>query len=187
LIVKKTNKQKNREGQALPLREMQENKNKYPVRKPTRLKEYDYSNNAYYFITICVDNKKEVFGTVKNNSMSLNEYGILVEKSLFDLTDRFSFVQIDYYVIMPNHFHCIFILENETNKNKKSISEIIGAFKSITTIKLHKIGLIDFKWQRSFYDRIIRNEKELLNIRRYIEQNPLRWELEKHNPENLEL
>jgi REP element-mobilizing transposase RayT len=166
---------------------MREEKNKYPVRKRTRLKEYDYSNNAYYFITICVNDKSEVFGKVENNSVFLNDYGIIIEKNLLDLSERFKFVEIDYYVIMPNHFHCIFILENESDKSKESISNIIGAFKSITTIELHKMGLIDFKWQRSFYDRIIRNEKELFNIRQYIEQNPLKWELEKENPQNLEM
>ncbi len=166
---------------------MREDKNKYPVRKPTRLKEYDYSNNAYYFITICVNDKSEVFGKVENNSVILNNYGFIIEKNLYDLLKRFKSVEIDYYVIMPNHFHCIFILENESDKRKVSISNIIGALKSITTIELHKKGLSDFRWQRSFYDRIIRNEKELFNIRRYIEQNPLRWELEKENPQNLEM
>ncbi len=162
-------------------------KNKYPIRKRTRLKEYDYSNNAYYFITICVNDKREVFGKIENNSVSLNDYGILIEKYLFDLSERFKSVEIDYYVIMPNHFHCILILVNESDKSKESISNIIGAFKSLTTIELHKMGLSDFKWQRSFYDRIIRNEPELFHIRRYIEQNPLRWELEKENPQNLEM
>jgi REP element-mobilizing transposase RayT len=162
-------------------------KNKYPVRKRTRLKEYDYSNNAYYFITICVNNKSEVFGKVENNSIILNDYGLVIKKNLRDLMERFKTVEIDYYVIMPNHFHCVFILENENDKSKVSISNIIGAFKSITTIELHKMGLTDFKWQRSFYDRIIRDEKELYNIRQYIEQNPLRWELEKDNPKNLEM
>lgn len=166
---------------------MLEDKNKYPVRKPTRLKEYDYSNNAYYFITICVNDKSEVFGKVENHSVILNNYGFIIEKNLHDLLKRFKSVEIDYYVIMPNHFHCIFILENESDKRKVSISNIIGALKSITTIELHKKGLSDFTWQRSFYDRIIRNEKELFNIRRYIEQNPLRWELEKENPQNLEM
>jgi REP element-mobilizing transposase RayT len=166
---------------------MKNNKNKYPVRKRTRLKEYDYSNNAYYFITICVNDKIEVFGKVENNSVILNDYGLIIEKNLLYLMERFKSVEIDFYVIMPNHFHCIIILENESDKNKKSISNIVGAFKSITTIELHKMGLNNFKWQRSFYDRIIRDEKELFNIRQYIEQNPLRWELEKENPQNIEL
>lgn len=166
---------------------MREEKSKYPIRKRTRLKEYDYSNNAYYFITICVNDKSEVFGKVENNSVSLNEYGIIVENKLLDLSERFNSVEIDYYVIMPNHFHCIFILENESDKCKESISNIIGAFKSITTIELHKNGFSNFKWQRSFYDRIIRNENELFNIRKYIDQNPLRWELDKENPQKIEM
>lgn len=94
-------------------------KNKYPIRKRTRLKEYDYSNNAYYFITICVNDKREVFGKIENNSVSLNDYGILIEKYLFDLSERFKSVEIDYYVIMPNHFHCILILVNESDKSKR--------------------------------------------------------------------
>jgi REP element-mobilizing transposase RayT len=166
---------------------MKNNKNKYPVRKRTRLKEYDYSNNAYYFITICVNDKSEVFGKVENNSVILNDYGLIIEKNLLYLMERFKSVEIDYYVIMPNHFHVIIILDNENDESKISISNIIGAFKSITAIELHKMGLTDFKWQRSFYDRIIRDEKELFNIRQYIEQNPLRWELEKEDPGNLEM
>ena len=176
-------------GRASPsptLSKMKKEENKYPARKRTRLKEYDYSNNAYYFITICVNDKSEVFGSVENNKVLLNTYGSVIEKHLLDLSDRFKSVEIDYYVIMPNHLHCILILDND-NFERNNISEIMGAFKSITTIALHKNGLKNFKWQRSFYDRIIRDEKELFNIRQYIEQNPLRWELEKENPNNLDL
>ncbi len=144
---------------------MRDEKNKYPVRKRTRLKEYDYSNSAYYFITICVNDKSKVFGYVENNSVILNDYGLIIEKDLRDLMERFKSVEIDYYVIMPNHFHGIFIQEND--KSRESISNIIGPFKSLTTIELHKNGLSKFKWQRSYYDRIIRNEKELFNIRQY--------------------
>ena len=165
---------------------MKVDKNKYPARKRTRLKEYDYSNNAYYFITICVNDKGEVFGRVENNKVLLNTYGNIIENNLLDLSDRFKSVEIDYYVIMPNHLHCIFILNNH-DIERYNISEIMGAFKSITTIAIHKRGFKQFKWQRSFFARIIRDEKELFNIRQYIEQNPLRWELEKNNSNNLEL
>lgn len=175
-----------REGRALPLQDRMDKKKDYPVRKPTRLKEYDYSSNGYYFITLCVDNHKIVFGDVENEKVSLNNYGKEVKKILLGLSERYKSIEIDYYVIMPNHIHCIFILDNGTDK-KISISNVIGAFKSLTTISLHKLGLVDFKWQRSFYDRIIRDEKELFNIRQYIDQNPLRWDIEKNNPDNLEL
>jgi len=180
--------EKHREGQALPLRikNNMNNKKENPFRKSTRLKEYDYSNGGYYFITICVNNFKIVFGDVKNEKLNLNIYGREIEKILLSLQERYKSVEIDYYVIMPNHIHFIFILDNNSDE-KRSVSNIIGAFKSLTTISLHKLGLIDFKWQRSFYDRIIRDEKELYYIRQYIDQNPLRWEIEKNNPDNLEL
>lgn len=165
---------------------MKNNNNKYPVRKRTRLKGYDYSNNAYYFITICVNDKTEIFGKIQNNEIKLNNFGKLIEDQLLNLHQRFPTVEIDYYVIMPNHVHFIMILNNEEDK-KLSVSQIVGAFKSLTTRELHKSSSVEFKWQRSFYDRIIRNEKELYNIRQYIEQNPLRWELEKYNPQNIEL
>jgi len=97
---------------------MKEEENKYPARKRTRLKEYDYSNNAYYFITICVNDKSEVFGSVENNKVLLNTYGSVVEKHLLDLSDRFKSVEIDYYVIMPNHLHCILILDNDNFERK---------------------------------------------------------------------
>ena len=158
---------------------------KYPQRKRTRLKEYDYSTNTYYFITICVNHWTSVFGSIHSESMTLNSYGKIIVKHLLSLNERFKSVEIDYYVIMPNHIHFILILDSE--ENGTSISNIIGSFKSLTTVELHKSGLKEFKWQRSFYDRIIRNESELYNIRNYIDLNPLKWELEKNNPENLDL
>ncbi len=69
----------------------------------------------------------------------------------------------------------------------KSLSELVGAFKTISSKEIHQSGFKDFRWQRSFYDHIIRNEKSLYKIRQYIQQNPLRWEIEKDMIENLEI
>ncbi len=68
---------------------------------------------------------------------------------------------------------------------KNCLSDIVRGFKSVVTKRIHEIGYTDFSWQPRFYDRIIRNEKELYNIRKYIEQNPFKWELEKNNSENI--
>jgi REP element-mobilizing transposase RayT len=89
---------------------------------------------------------------------------------------------------MPNHFHGIIIIDPSliTSDIKiKSLSELIGAFKTTSSKIIHSTGLEVFCWQKSFYDRIIRNEKELLKIRQYIHNNPLKWEIEKNNPSNL--
>jgi REP element-mobilizing transposase RayT len=94
---------------------------------------------------------------------------------------------------MPNHLHGIIIINTNVEtrhasslQNKKlTLSNIVGSFKSAVTKFAHEKGFINFSWQPRFYDRIIRNEKELFTVRKYIEQNPLKWELEKDNPENI--
>ena len=111
---------------------------------------------------------------------------------------------------MPNHFHGIIIINenvkttgsvvsgnikpnNErthrvvsTTLKANSLSSIIGQFKSVCTKKINKLGNLGFAWQTGFYDRIIRNDKELFQIRKYIEQNPIKWEYEKEGVENLD-
>jgi REP element-mobilizing transposase RayT len=66
-----------------------------------------------------------------------------------------------------------------------SLSTIIRSFKSAASKQIHELGNRDFSWQARFYDRIIRNEKELYNIRQYIEQNPIKWNIEKDDLENI--
>lgn len=86
-------------------------------------------------------------------------------------------------------------LQNEINSGdvsdtslrivKNCLSDIIRGFKSAVTNRINKLGVTNFVWQPRFYDRIIRNEKELFNVRKYIEQNPLKWEFEKNDTKNI--
>ena len=169
-------------------------------RKQNRLKEYDYSQGGYYFVTICVNDRKDYFGKIKNTKFVLNEFGLIVKQILESIPVLYPYVELDYYIIMPDHIHIIIIIDPSnvnvvtgrdlslTKKPRlkiKSLSEIIGAFKTMSSKELHKKGVKEFKWQRLFYDRIIRNEKELYQIRKYIEQNPLSFEIEKELPDNL--
>jgi REP element-mobilizing transposase RayT len=167
-------------------------------RKRNRLKKYDYSNAGYYFVTICVNDRKDYFGKIKNGDCVLNEFGIIVKQILENIPIKYPYVELDYYVIMPDHIHIIIIIDpsdvvtgrdlSQIGNSKpkiKSLSQIIGALKTMSSKELHLKGLKEFKWQRSFYDRIIRNEKELYQIRKYIEQNPLSLEIEKQLPKNL--
>ena len=156
--------------------------NELPNRKLTRLKEFDYTNPSYYFVTICTKNHEHFFGKVENEKMFLNQAGEIVKNVWLRLKEHFK-IEIDEYCIMPNHFHGIIILE-ETNKH--SLSAILGSFKSFATREIRMVSP-SFNWQKSFYDRIIRNEKELYQIRKYIQQNPLKWDLEKNLPDNLEI
>ena len=165
-----------------------------PKRKNTRLKEFDYSQSSYYFVTICMKNRKEFFSNMVDSELVLTEFGKILDE-VWNSLPKYYNVELDYYKIMPDHFHGIIIIDNTLNvmddKEKKTLtlSDIIGKLKSYSTRKIRNILGTgnEFEWQKSFYDRIIRNEEELYNIRKYIQENPLRWDIEKNNPENLEM
>ena len=153
-----------------------------PKRKPTRLKNYDYSNNGYYFITICAYHKSKIFGNIVGQGLApaenkLYPFGLIAENELLDLENRYVHIKIDKYVIMPNHIHAIIIIENETAGASPcpTLSDIICSFKSITTHKCHNIKLNQKIWQSSFHDHIIRGEKDYLKIWNYIDTNPQKW------------
>jgi REP element-mobilizing transposase RayT len=148
-------------------------------RKSNRLKIYDYSLPGYYFITICTNDKGDILGKVINEKMILNELGKIVLASWKKLNVMYPYCELDYFQIMPDHFHSILIINSvgtsrdlSLQVKTKSLSSLIGVFKTISSKGVHLAVYKNFKWQRSFYDRIIRNEKELYNIRKYIRENP---------------
>ena len=172
--------------------------NDLPQRKNQRLKDFDYSTTGYYFVTICIVRMGIYLGRIFNGEIKLNRNGEIINECWQDLPNHYPNCELDEYIIMPDHFHGIITIEsgytskvnkNEIVKKLHGLSEIIRGFKTFSSRrineKLKEPG--NFRWQKSFYDRIIRNEKELFNIRRYIQQNPLKWEIEKENMENLEL
>jgi len=126
-----------------------------PKRKHVRLKHYDYSTDGYYFVTICAHRRRPI----------LNKKDKIINEILHALPHRFPGVSIDYYVLMPSHIHVIFAFREA----KIPLWEVVRAFKSLVS---RKIGQNDF-WQRGYYEHVIRNEKALLKIRRYIRNNPL--------------
>ena len=169
-------------------------KNKFNI-DSTRLQTWDYSNPSWYYITINTKKHQECFGVIKNDKMVLNAVGRIAEKHWLEMPDHYPSVKLDYYVIMPNHIHGILILNDvETGHapslqsniiRKPSLGNVIGNFKSAVTKWCNKNGFSSFSWQSRFYDRIVRNEKELYQIRKYIAQNPLKWDVEKNVPENI--
>jgi len=153
--------------------------------KNIRLKDYDYKTNGYYFVTVCTDFRKPYLENKKIKGIVVSELARL---------NNSNGIKIDFSIIMPDHIHMIIILE----ESKKSLPEIIGAFKSITTnvvaplvgankcSDLHdKVGRnkpCDYKhnfrlWQPNYYEHIIRNQKALNQIRKYMENNPLTEQL----------
>ncbi len=162
-------------------------------RKNLRLDGHDYSSAGFYFVTVCVDPMKEIFGEVKMCSgvacCATSVYGKIVEECWHAIPNHFSNVRIDGYAIMPDHIHGIINIQEmatacsgptHSNVNPTLIT-IIQSFKSAATRKIRlENETIIFNWQRSFHDRIIRNPRELSEIQKYISENPARW-LEKHH------
>ena len=162
-----------------------------------RLKDWDYSNPWWYYITINTNDHIEYFGKVVNGKTILNDLGKIVDQFWKEIPTHFNHTELDYYVVMPNHIHGIIIINSDVetchgmslrsiNENKfskpikNSLSMITNHFKGSVKRWANKNGYEPFFWQSRFYDRIIRNEKELYNIRNYIEKNPMKWTLEKN-------
>lgn len=165
-----------------------------PRRKNIRLKNHDYSQNGFYFITICTKDKKCIFGQIvgaihespQNVHMELNENGIIVKSMIEVLPNRFPDIYIDNYIIMPNHIHMIAVISREgaireSPVPKRSLlSQVIGYFKMNTSKQIHSINEDIDVWQRNYHDHIIRNEPKYQKIYEYIETNPLKWEMDKY-------
>ena len=132
-------------------------------RKFTRIKDYNYNTNGYYFVTICTAMRKPL----------LEKYKTDVEKLLNDIPSRFVGVKIDFYSILSEHLHIIFILDNANI----TLSNVIRTFKALVT---RTTGCKPF-WEWNYYEHIIRDEKALYNIRKYIQENPLKDKIKWNN------
>ncbi len=153
-----------------------------PKRKSIRLKDYDYSNNGVYFVTICTHDRKCLFGDIVVGqglcSCRLSQIGNIVVEEIDALLIRYPTITISNYVIMPNHIHLIIEIERQEQSPCPTIGDIICALKSITTKKSNLCDNIKGCkiWQFRYYDHIIRNEKEYQKIWEYVDTNPRLWE-----------
>ncbi|MDO9289902.1 MAG: hypothetical protein Q7T83_14045 [Thermodesulfovibrionales bacterium] len=183
-------------------------------RRSIRIRDYDYSQAGAYFVTVCAKDRVCLFGDVVHGKMALNEAGCMVSKWWHELTNKFSAVETDEFVIMPNHFHGIILIvgadlcvcppvddvcPNDNNKHAEKgehtgspLHRIIQWVKTMTTNEyirgINKHGWERFNgklWQRNYYEHIIRDEKELNCIREYIINNPLQWAEDENNPVNI--
>jgi REP element-mobilizing transposase RayT len=156
-----------------------------PQRKHPRLNQYDYSSPGAYFITICTENRRCLLSHIVGRGLGPAEtvyttYGKISKEQLFLLEERYSNLKIDRYVIMPNHIHAILILDEAVGINPRpTITDIICAYKSLTTRECKKVQPIDKMFQTSFYEHVIRGQADYDEIVEYIANNPKRWELDK--------
>lgn len=151
-----------------------------PKRKNIRLKDYDYSRNGAYFITICTKDKKNLlWHTVgapiarPQETPHLSDAGIIDDAAINNIPICYPNITVDKYVIMPNHIHLILMLTSEGGRMVRTptISTVINQMKGFIT-KQAGVSL----WQKLFYEHIIRNEKEYQKVWEYIDTNPLKWQ-----------
>ena len=171
-------------------------------RKPNRLRNYDYSQSGHYFVTICTQHRKEWFGKVRDGEIDLSIFGEIAKDFWTEIPGHFRYVGIDEFAVMPNHVHGILIIEQDLvgnayvrshqgnayrhslhDKTKMLLSKVTQQYKASVTCRINSLGTdIRFAWQKSFYDHIVRSEKSLDLIREYIQNNPLKWDLDRENP-----
>ncbi len=152
-------------------------------RKNIRLKDYNYSQNGAYFVTICTHNKAHLFGEIVGEgsplpNVRLNEKGKIVDEYVNKIPIKYTSVKIDKYATMPNHIHMIIAIVGGRGNPSPTIGNIIGWFKYQTTKIVNELqNTAGAKlWQRSYHDHIIRNEQEYLKIWQYIDENPQKWD-----------
>jgi REP element-mobilizing transposase RayT len=152
-------------------------------RRSVRLRGYDYSQPGEYSVTICTQNKEHFFGQVVEREMHRNELGEYVALCWEWLARQYPYVDLDEWIVMPNHLHGILVITDgrggsRTSPTKrKTLGRLVGAFKTVSTDRFNEMrGTPGAQlWQRDFHDHIIRNEDELNKIREYIRTNPLQW------------
>lgn len=181
-------------------------------RRSIRARGFDYRSAGAYFVTVCVQSRECLLGEIVDGVVRLTGVGEMVRDEWSKTAEIRKEVHLDEFVVMPNHFHGILWLDDEktnvgatrwvaqlpmsqkerathqvapTGPVSGSLGAIIGQFKSITTKRVNAIrstpGLP--LWQRNYYERIIRDEDELLALREYILMNPLRWGDDEENPQ----
>ena len=146
--------------------------NKYFERQNPRLRNYKYTSGGYYFITICTKEKKNYLGEITEGKMTYSHIGKTANSSIEKIEDIYKTIKLDKFVIMPNHIHMILIIDKET---PISISRVIKQYKEYIT---KQIG--ESIWQKSYYDHIVRNEKDYFRIWKYIDENILKWDLDQY-------
>ena len=159
-----------------------------PERKPTRLKDYDYSSPGAYFVTICTQDRKQILskisivgtGVLDRPRNELTYYGKIAEKQIIKMNSFYENISVDKFVVMPNHIHLLLrIKENPNGRSRMPVptnahslvAKFVGTFKRFCNKEYGKNI-----WQERSHDHIIRGEKDYDKIWEYIDTNVIRWE-----------
>ena len=154
-----------------------------PERKKNRLVGYDYASCGMYFITLCTQGRKPIlWADVGANCVRpdapihLSGIGEAVCAEIQRLDEAYETLRVEHYCIMPNHVHFLLLIQPDAGGRTQfapTISRAMKQFKGAVTKRLGRPI-----WQRSFYDHIVRSRESYLDIWRYIDENPLKWQLD---------
>jgi len=170
-------------------------------RRSIRLKGYNYTSSGAYFVTMCTRDQACTLGDIVRGAVVLSNIGRIVAQSWMWLGDHHPYVDLDAWVIMPNHIHGIVVILDDdivsrdrrggcrgdpcrggsrtapTAAKRKPLGRLIGAFKTVSTKRINEIRCTpgDRFWQRNYWEHIIRDESSLAQIRQYVINNPARW------------
>ena len=164
-------------------------------RNTIRMHKHDYAGWGYYFVTIKTQGNRHLFGRIEKGRVVLNDLGQIVQSEWRRTADMRPDVRIDEFVIMPDHFHGILIMNLAKNGNQTdikyrlsptggkiknqsgSLAAVISGFKSAATSKINKLrgSSQPAIWHRNYYECIIPDARALMSIRRYIRDNPAQW------------
>jgi len=181
-------------------------------RRSIRLRGHDYSQEGEYYVTLCVQDRQRAFGEIQNGRMLLSEIGNIASACWIEIPRHFPRVLLDEFVIMPDHMHGILILkecvpvgvqyieprqeniEPQQDQNiflnqyqkivPASLSSIVRCYKAAVTRLCRREGISEFRWQRNYYEHIIRDGNDYARVQKYIADNVNKWSEDKENPDN---
>ena len=170
-----------------------------PNRRSIRLPGYDYTSPGYYFVTLCTSGRFCMFGDVVDDVVVLNDLGRIAEEEWQASTGLRKEIELDRYVVMPNHLHGLVFFRSQNplpeegadpaaqpcqRRPRRSLGSFIAGFKSAVTRRINRRrssagGRV---WQRNYWEHVVRSERALDAIRRYIDNNPARWSFDRYHP-----
>ena len=150
-------------------------------RKPNRLKDFDYSQNGAYFVTICTQDRKQILSQIVGDGFPVpNLPGRIAEEFICKIPVKYPGVFVDNYMIMPDHIHLL-IRTKGTGNPSPTLGAVVGWYKYQVTkqINLQMMSQGTRVFQRSYYDHVIRNQHDYHAAWEYIENNPKVWRIKK--------
>jgi len=167
-------------------------------RQSIRLQGYDYSRVGAYYITICARDRQGLFGDIVDRHMQLSQAGLIICSVWDDLPRFYDGIELDAFVVMPNHVHGVVVIHQPVEtihdspshavpvvqRRRMLLAKLIGRFKMVSAKQINTLRGSSGQplWQRNYYEHVIRDDGSLNRIRQYISDNPAQWEFDHENP-----